>query len=1015
MVNKTFSYQLGLDIGIASVGWALLDTTNQHIIDLGVRCFDKAETDKDGDPLNLNRRMARLPRRRLGHRRERLDKLIKLLVGEGLIPGKGIFTKPPKKGFPTPDLWRLRVSALDEALSPEAWARIIYHICKHRGFHWRSKAEEAVEDKAKETGRVKAGLNATHELMEKRHYRTAAEMVVSEFPDAYRNKQGEYRKALSRSLLAEEMAMLFDRQRQFGNPYATETLERAILGSGDKKSGILWEQKPALSGDALLAMLGHCTFEKDEYRAPKASFTAERHVLLTRINNMRVIENGETRGLRPGERRIAMDLPYKRKSPVSYKQLKDAWKKSGLIDDDFVFAGLRYPSPQDNKQKNPETAEKIAPLEGWHKIRKCLESDGLNEVWQQLADTALTGKPELLDGIAWALSVYKEDDEARNALAKLDLPGGDQTIEALLNIRFDNFGRLSLKALARILPYMEEGLRYDEVCREAGYHHALPDSNATGKQFRLPPFYVLENGKLSLNSEMDLPRNPVVMRALNQARKVVNAIMDRYGSPMAVHIEMARDLSRPFKERKQIEREQTQYRERNDEDRQRFSEHFGRLPKGKEFAKWQLYREQQGKCAYSLQALDLRRLLDDGYVEIDHALPYSRSYDDSKNNKMLCLTAENRNKGNKTPYEYLDGANDSERWRRFVAFVESNKAWRPAKKARLLRKHFGQEEAEDFRERNLNDTRYICRFFKNYVERYLLLHEESDAKRCIVVSGQLTSLLRARWGLLKRREVNDRHHALDAAVVAACTQGFIKRMADYSRRRELGQVREGFVDIETGEVVDPKMYARLEEEFPLPWAHFRQELLARVNEDNPHILREQMLSFGTYSKDDLESVRPLFVSRAPKRRNSGAAHKETIYGQPPHLKDQDAVVQRISVDKLKPSDLDKLVDPDRNKKLYAEIRRWVESKSTREKEAKNIEQAARKEKRDLTLAEKQQRDRLRALPRKPGKNGMPGPVVRNVKVIVTTQPIKSKWGNFPAKTNANASDALSPCFRQVDK
>jgi len=39
----------------------------------------------------------------------------------------------------------------------------------------------------------------------------------------------------------------------------------------------------------------------------------------------------------------------------------------------------------------------------------------------------------------------------------------------------------------------------------------------------------------------------------------------------------------------------------------------------------------------------------------------------------------------------------------------------------------------------------------------------------------------------------------------------------------------------------------------------------------------------------------------------------------------------------------------------------------------------------------------------------------NLRLFVTTQPIKSKWGNFPAKTNANASDALSPCFRQVDK
>jgi len=94
-----------------------------------------------------------------------------------------------------------------------------------------------------------------------------------------------------------------------------------------------------------------------------------------------------------------------------------------------------------------------------------------------------------------------------------------------------------------------------------------------------------------------------------------------------------------------------------------------------------------------------------------------------------------------------------------------------AKRTRLLRKNFGEEEAKSFRDRNLNDTRYICKFFKNYVETYLQLAEDSQSQRSVVVSGQLTSFLRARWGLVKVREDSDRHHALDAVVVAACNGG----------------------------------------------------------------------------------------------------------------------------------------------------------------------------------------------------------------------------------------------------
>ena len=66
-----------------------------------------------------------------------------------------------------------------------------------------------------------------------------------------------------------------------------------------------------------------------------------------------------------------------------------------------------------------------------------------------------------------------------------------------------------------------------------------------------------------------------------------------------------------------------------------------------------------------LAAIDLERIVEPGYCEVDHALPYSRSFDDSMSNKVLVLTKENRDKGNRTPYEYLGGANDSAAWRAF--------------------------------------------------------------------------------------------------------------------------------------------------------------------------------------------------------------------------------------------------------------------------------------------------------------------------------------------------------------
>ncbi len=959
--NKNLIF--GFDIGIASVGWAIL--APDRIVAIGVRAFDKAETAKEGESLNLARRSARLMRRRLYRRAWRQTKVARLLKREGLIASTQLFHEQR----PAPiSPWQLRVDGLDRWLTPEEWARVIYHLCKHRGFHWISRAEEKKtgEDAKGEGGKVKQGLAATAKLMREKGYRTAAEMVLAEFPDAQRNKQGDYGKALSRILLADEMAVLFQRQRELGNPHANETFQTAILGNGDRKSGLFWLQKPALSGENLLKMLGYCTFEKDEYRAPKASFTAERHVWLTRLNNLRIVVDGVTRPLNEAERQVALPLPYSQASDLTHKQLRAALVKAGTLSESFRFVKFPYAQSADGKAKDPES-EVLVKLPTWQALHKLLKEKDLETEWQSMAGAAQSGDPTLLDAIAWVLTVYKDDTEIERELGKLNLPGGGQMIKALTEISFDKFSALSLKALRKIVPQMAAGLRYDEACEAAGYHHSQLFKLGEGKERHLPPFYSGrdKDGRMVFNDDMDIPRNPVVLRALNQARKVINALIREYGSPASVHIEMARDLSRPMDERSKVKKLQDEYRERNDKDKAAFVAEYGIPAKSREFEKFQLYREQQGKCAYSIEPLDLHRILNDiGYAEVDHALPYSRSFDDSKNNKVLVLAKENRNKGNATPYEYLDGANDSERWRRFVAWVEGNKAYRLAKRTRLLRKNFGAEEAKDFRERNLNDTRYICKFFKNYVERYLKLADGSESKRCVVLSGQLTAFLRARWGLIKVRSDSDRHHAMDACVVAACSHSMVKRLSDYSRRKELDAVRDGFVDMETGEITHPALYHQLKTHFPSPWTGFRHELEVRLFTDDPSQLRAAVEGLGTYPPEALAALKPLFVSRAPQRRNGGAAHKDTIYAQPERLKAQGGVTQKVPLTSLSLKELDNLIDPHRNEKLYAAIRERLEAHGGKGDKAFPMNNPLRK----------------------PDRDGNPtGPIVRSVTKIIDKQ------------------------------
>ncbi|MGN0918119.1 MAG: type II CRISPR RNA-guided endonuclease Cas9, partial [Oxalobacter sp.] len=247
-----------------------------------------------------------------------------------------------------------------------------------------------------------------------------------------------------------------------------------------------------------------------------------------------------------------------------------------------------------------------------------------------------------------------------------------------------------------------------------------------------------------------------------------------------------------------------------------------------------------------------------------------------------------------------------------------------AKRQRLLRKDFSEKAQTEFRDRNLNDTRYASRFFKNYVDACLELENPMSEAGAVSVNGALTSFLRARWGLLKVRSESDRHHAMDAVVIACCTRAMKKRIAEYSKNKELQFAKEGYVDQKTGEVLDLTALRKLENRFPLPWEHFREELQLRLYCNDRQMLHDELARFGTYPEESLKVVKPLFVSRAIQRRGTGALHKETIYSQTAEQKKAEMVTRKILLTDLKQSHFNSLVDYDRNAKLYEAIYKKLE-------------------------------------------------------------------------------------------
>ncbi|MEG9482507.1 type II CRISPR RNA-guided endonuclease Cas9 [Mannheimia sp. HC-2023] len=858
---KLLRYILGLDLGIASVGWAIVEIDENgfpiRLIDVGVRTFDKAEVAKTGESLALARRLARSTRRLIRRR------AFRLLKGKRLLKQHNVINKEALTTLPT-DCWTLRVKGLDERLSPTEWSAVLLHLLKHRGYLSQRKNEAKSADK--EMGALLSGVASNHQLLVENQFRTPAEIAVKKFAleeGHIRNQRGAYTHTFNRLDLLAEMKLLFQTQRELGNPHTSGQLEQEFCEL------LMW-QKPALSGDAILKMLGKCTFETNEYKAAKHSYTAERFVLLTKLNNLRILENGSERALNADERSLLLNQPYE-KAKLTYTQVR---KLLGLSEE-ARFNGVRY-----GKEKAEDAT--LIELKAYHAIRKAVEKAD-KSAWETLKN-----QTALLDEIGTTFSIHKTDNDITEQLnGKLS----ETVLNALLeNLNFDQFIQLSLKSLYNIVPLMEQGLRYDEACQQIYGDHFGKKSGEINRL--LPPI------------PADEIRNPVVLRSLTQARKVINAVIRLYGSPARIHIETARELGKSYKDRKEIEKRQEQNRIEREKAVATFKErfpHFPGEPKSKDILALRLYDQQNGQCLYSGKPLNLNRLLETGYVEIDHALPFSRTWDDSQNNKVLVLAGENQNKGNQTPFEWL--GKDEHQWALFVARVNGCR-FPYAKKQRILTKKLDEQ---GFIERNLNDTRYITRFLVNFVRENLHLTGKGK-NRVFASNGQITAFLRGRWGLSKVREESDRHHALDAVVVACSTVAMQQKITRFVKYQEGNLQTAERIDRETGEIIPLH--------FPDPWHFFRQEVMIRIFSENPQ--EDLIIQLPDRPEANHEFVQPLFVSRMPTRKMSGQGHMETIKSA--KRLDEGISVSKVPLTQLKLKDLDNMVNREREKALYEALK-----------------------------------------------------------------------------------------------
>lgn len=761
---------LGLDLGVASIGWALIseDENRFDLVDWGSRIFEQgldggkggldAISAGKGTSRCTERRLKKALRRQYRRRRERKDDVKRVLMENGMLPDpltpvffvemdrKLVRTLPESEQEHASHIapYLYRKLALDRPLAKEEFGRAIYHLAQRRGYLSNRKQDLKNED----SGVVKESIRGLRHDMEQAGARTLAEFFCGIDP----NRERIRTRYTDRAMYQDEFHKICEAQRALVSPDLEDKLFQAIFFQNKLKS--------------CKGLIGKCELHPEHRRASMSCEEAQYFRILTSVANLRVGNRKEN----------------------TVRELTEA-------EHDAAVAFLNGFS-EDFTQRGTVTLDKLGKKLGLAKGEKFTLGDESKDIYGNELHAALVR----VFGAEKAVAM--PPDEQEKFFHDLDSIEKESTlekrlrdywklsplqIEAAMKIMLpDSRCSFSIQALREILPDLEAKIPLATVLK----NYRASAGIAGDSLDRLPVFDSDECG-------IEL-RNPLVHRVMTELRTVVNAIVKRYGKPNEIHVELARDLKTTTRQKENITRLNLQKEKDRKEIAERILKEVGlEKPSRNDILKVMLADECNFECPYTGKHFSMHDLLYGKDIHIEHIIPYSRSYDDSFRNKTLCDASANSAKSNRTPFEAFSG----EEYKRILARVAQFKGPYASYKLDLFKKD--KIDEEDFLARNLNDTRYASRIAMQYLGLlYGGMVDKNGKRRIFATSGGATALIRRAWGgnyLLGEGEkvrTDHRHHAIDAVTIALTTQGMVQRLATMSpeQRRKLHEANASLID-----------------------------------------------------------------------------------------------------------------------------------------------------------------------------------------------------------------------------
>lgn len=802
---------LGLDLGSASIGWAVIkefeevENKDCQIVGLGSRIIPYEGTEgKDfskgtGESRNSLRTQARTARKGYDRYQLRRKYLIDILLKNGMMPDESL------RSLPKTDLWELRNKAAENQVTPSELGRLLMWLNQKRGY--KSSRSDANLDK-KDTEYV-ATVKSRHEMIK------GLNLTIGQYfyqklksDEFFRVKENIF----PREAYIEEFDIICNHQS-----YLSKELRDKI------RNEVIYYQRPLKSQKGLVSI---CEFEgfwtkkgEKEYFvgpkvAPKSSPLFQLVKMWENINNIKIGSRMGGEVIITPEQKLKLFLHLDNNEKLTQADL-------------LRILNLN----KDNCFVNKQLAKGITGNITKFAIKKCFgntteydsllkldlkisEGNGEGYLYDKKTGEILDTKPivfidpDIEKEPLYQLwhTIYSISDENECSKVLQEKFNIEKTIaDKLAHIDFTKhaFGNKSAKVIRKILPYLIEGDGYSDAMSYAGYDH----SNSLTKEQNLDR-KLLDHLKPVLKNSL---RQPIVEKILNQMVNVVNAIIDQYGKPDEIRVELARELKQSRDERSETDKAMSKRQRENEVIAKRLAE-YGLRATRNNIIKWRLYEEidnvdkkLNAMCVYCGQPISFTEALKGNDVDIEHIIPKSKLFDDSQSNKTLAHRHCNRNKNDLTAYDFMKGKSD-QGFSDYVDRVNSlyaNKIIGKAKREKLLMTE--SKIPDNFIDRQLRESQYIARKAREILQ--------TICHNVWATSGNVTAELRHLWGwdevtmnlqlprykefglteikkweselgkskhqkeVIKDWSKRDdhRHHAVDALTIACTKQGFIQR------------------------------------------------------------------------------------------------------------------------------------------------------------------------------------------------------------------------------------------------